>query len=67
LGSGVSINPQTGLITGIAPEEGIYVVTVCVREYREGKLIATQRKDLQIKITNCITAACSSQTGIHYL
>jgi gliding motility-associated-like protein len=57
LGSGVSINPQTGLITGIAPEEGIYVVTVCVREYREGKLIATQRKDLQIKITNCITAA----------
>lgn len=53
LGSGVTINPATGLITGIAPASGIYVVTVCVTETRNGIVIATQRKDLQIKVGDC--------------
>ncbi len=53
LGSGVSINPSTGMVCGIAPAPGIYVVTVCVNEFRNGVLIATQRKDLQIKIGDC--------------
>ena len=53
LGSGVTINAKTGLITGIAPGAGIYVVTVCVDEIRNGRKIATQRKDLQIKIASC--------------
>jgi gliding motility-associated-like protein len=53
LGDQVSIDPTTGEITGIAPAAGIYVVTVCVDEYRDGKKIATQRKDLQIKIASC--------------
>lgn len=53
LGDGVTINPTTGEISGIAPSAGIYVVTVCVDEYRDGKKIATQRKDLQIKIAAC--------------
>jgi gliding motility-associated-like protein len=53
LGPTVNLNTKTGLITGIAPAVGIYVVTVCVSEYRKGVLIATQRKDLQIKIGDC--------------
>lgn len=53
LGVEVSIDPITGLITGRAPAEGIYVVTVCVNEIRNGVLIATQRKDLQIKAGGC--------------
>ncbi len=53
LGSSVNINPNTGLITGIVPTAGIYVVTVCVNETRNGVLIATQRKDLQIKVADC--------------
>ncbi len=53
LGQAVSINPSTGLISGTAPAEGIYVVTVCVSEIRNGKVIATQRKDLQIKAGGC--------------
>lgn len=53
LGNGVSINPSTGLITGIAPADGAYVVTVCVEEIRNGIVIATQRKDLQINIAPC--------------
>ena len=42
-----------GLISGRAPAEGIYVVTVCVNEIRNGVVIATQRKDLQIKAGGC--------------
>ena len=53
LGNKVTINPRTGLVTGIAPAVGIYVVTVCVTEYRKGVVIATQRKDLQIKVGDC--------------
>jgi gliding motility-associated-like protein len=53
MGNGVTINANTGMITGTAPPAGIYVVTVCVREWRNGQLLATQRKDLQIKIADC--------------
>lgn len=61
LGSNVRIDPVTGIITGLAPREGIYVVTVCVTEIRGNKVIATQRKDLQIRITACSIAAASMQ------
>lgn len=57
LGTQVTINSTTGLITGIAPDEGVYAVTVCVDEVRNGKVIATQRKDIQIKIANCEIAS----------
>lgn len=59
LGNKVKINEQTGMITGIAPGNGVYVVTVCVQEIRNGVIIATQRKDLQINITECSVAAAS--------
>jgi gliding motility-associated-like protein len=59
LGGNVKINPNTGLITGIAPGDGIYVVTVQVEEIRNGVVIATQRKDLQIRITACTIASAS--------
>jgi gliding motility-associated-like protein len=56
LGPNVTLDPKTGMICGIAPSVGIYVVTVCVTEYRNGKPIATQRKDLQIKVGDCNVA-----------
>ncbi len=59
LGNRVSIDSKTGLIRGVAPDEGIYVVTVCVQEIRNGVVIASQRKDLQINITSCKIAAAS--------
>ena len=59
LGQFVNVDPLTGLITGIAPQEGIYVVTVCVQELRNGNVIATQRKDIQIFIANCTIASAS--------
>lgn len=53
LGQNVTIDPNTGLISGTSPEQGIYVVTVCVEEIRNGVVIATQRKDIQIKAGGC--------------
>jgi gliding motility-associated-like protein len=61
LGNKVRIDSHTGLITGIAPAAGVYVVTVCVEEIRNGKAIAVQRKDLQINITPCTIAAATLQ------
>lgn len=57
LGDGVTINPSTGLITGVAPDAGIYVVTVCAEEIRNGIVIATQRKDIQINVADCRVAS----------
>src|SRR5689334_12210882 len=59
MGQGVTINARTGLVTGVAPDAGIYVMTVCVYERRNGILIATQRKDLQIKVGDCSIAAAN--------
>jgi gliding motility-associated-like protein len=55
LGSRVTINSKTGLITGVAPATvGQYVITVCAYEYRQGKLINIHRKDIHVKVSDCI-------------
>lgn len=59
MGDNVQIDPLTGLITGEAPGIGIYVVTVCVDEIRDGQVIATQRKDLQIFVADCNVASAT--------
>lgn len=59
LGNTVQIDPGTGLISGQAPYGGIYVVTVCVEEIRNGNVIAVQRKDLQINVADCNVAAAT--------
>ena len=54
LGSNVTVDPLTGLISGIAPSKaGEYVVTVCVNEYKQGVLIGTVRKELHLKVGDC--------------
>jgi gliding motility-associated-like protein len=57
LGSGVTINPATGIVTGIAPTLGVYVITVTVSEYKRGTniKIAEVRKSLHIEVTDCST------------
>lgn len=50
LGPNVTINPKTGLISGIAPPGGNYVVCVCVTEWRDGKKLSTHRKDFNVQI-----------------
>jgi gliding motility-associated-like protein len=61
-GGQVNINPTTGLISGIAPSvsnTGEYVITVCVTEYKNGIAVATTRKELHIKVGNCIPLQAS--------
>jgi gliding motility-associated-like protein len=53
LGSNVEIDPQTGIVSGIAPASGEYVVTVCVAEYRGGIFIGQARKELHLKVADC--------------
>ncbi|MGE5107535.1 MAG: PKD domain-containing protein [Sphingobacteriales bacterium] len=54
MGSSVTINPRTGIISGIAPDvPGEYVVSVCVDEHRNGRIIAHNRKELHVVVGNC--------------
>lgn len=51
----VTVNRNTGKVSGIAPKKiGQYVITVCISEYRRGVLINTHRKDIHIKVSDCI-------------
>jgi gliding motility-associated-like protein len=50
LGSNVTINLKTGLISGVAPSGGDYVVCVLVKEFRAGLLISAHRKDFIIHV-----------------
>lgn len=54
MGPGVTIDPVTGLISGIAPDLlGEFVISVCVNEYRNGVLIGTSPKELHIRVNDC--------------
>jgi gliding motility-associated-like protein len=53
LGPGVTINPRTGIISGVAPDAGRYVVNVCIREWRSGIAISEHRKDFTLRVGNC--------------
>ena len=59
LGNNVSINPKTGVISGVAPASGIYVVTVIVVERKQGVIVNRHRKDLHIKVAACSIAAAT--------
>ncbi|HEX5025408.1 MAG TPA: PKD domain-containing protein, partial [Agriterribacter sp.] len=59
MGANVTLNTKTGLVSGIAPASGIYVVTVSVNEYRNKVLINSHSKDIQIKVAACSMAAAT--------
>jgi gliding motility-associated-like protein len=53
LGANVKVDEQSGVMTGLAPGKGNYVVCVCIGEYRNGVLIATQRKEIHVEVAPC--------------
>lgn len=50
---GLNINANTGLLTGTPNATGQFVVGICVKEYRNGTLIGTTRRDFQFNVTPC--------------
>ena len=58
LGSSVTIDPKTGIISGKSPHEtGDYVVAVCVQEFRHDTLIGTTKKEIHITVADCALQA----------
>ena len=53
LGKNATIDPHTGVISGIAPDIGRYVVGVSVFSYRNGIKINEHRKDFIVNVTDC--------------
>ncbi len=53
LGSKANIDSKSGIISGIAPPLGKYVLCVNVFSYRKGVLITIHRKDFIINVSNC--------------
>jgi gliding motility-associated-like protein len=50
----LSINPRTGIISGVAPILGFFAVSICIQEYRAGQLINTTFRDYEFKVVNCV-------------
>lgn len=60
----ISINSQSGLLSGMPTQVGQFVVGFCVDEYRNGVLLNTTRRDVQMNIERCdpvITTAVQDQ------
>ena len=49
----LTIDPQTGMLSGIPDALGRFVVGVCVSEYRNGELIGTKMRDFELKVKIC--------------
>jgi hypothetical protein len=49
----MNMNAQTGIVSGVANQLGTYAVAMCVREFRNGILINTIRRDYQFNVVLC--------------
>lgn len=58
-GTGATIDPQTGIISGLAPGFGKYVVSVCIDVYRGSVRIGSHRKDLIVQVSDCVVTVAN--------
>ncbi|MEX2379328.1 MAG: PKD domain-containing protein, partial [Vicingaceae bacterium] len=60
----ISIDSLNGILSGSPTQVGQYVIGFCVSEYRNGVLLSTSRRDIQVNIERCdpvITTAVQDQ------
>ena len=53
-GTGISLDPNTGILTGIPTQVGKFLICVECREFRGGVQIGSNRQDFQIVVDNCV-------------
>ncbi len=49
----LTINPQTGLLTGTPTVVGQFVVGICIQEYRGATLLSEVRREFQFNVADC--------------
>lgn len=59
----VSIDPVTGLLTGVPNVQGQFTVGVCISEFRNGQLLSVVRRDFQFNVTACEPLVDASMAG----
>lgn len=60
----LTINERTGIISGTPTIEGLYVLAVCVEEWREGVKIGEIRRDFQFTVIDCTVVALPGPEGL---
>ena len=63
MGNSVSIDSHTGIISGISPGPGKYVIAVCIAVFRNGRFVSTHRKDLIVTVDGCIITRAVPDPG----
>ena len=61
----MTIDSETGMLTGTPTVLGQFVIGICVEEYRNGELIGLNRRDYQVNIGDCqaVIAAFANSDG----
>ena len=49
----LEIDPLTGIVTAIPNTQGIFLVGMCIQEYRDGELISETRREFQYNVGVC--------------
>jgi len=58
----LSIDSETGLLTGTPLSLGQYVVGICVQEFRDGVLLSTNLRDFQFNVADCIVVTAGVES-----
>lgn len=56
MGENVTLDKNTGILSGVGLETGVFMINICVSEYRNGKLINQHQRNQLFFITPCLQA-----------